>query len=753
MARFLVPQRSRMVRWRGALDGLLSDDHLARFIWQVLTSIDFSDLEATYRSIEGGPGRSPFHPRVLVALWTYAMTQGMEEATAIAEACRLRDDFRWLAGGLCPSDQTVLNLLTRAQGRLLSIWEQLLRAMHDAGHVDLSAVAEDGTKLRANASPPSFHSADEIAGIVKQLRGEFEERIAEANAGPDGPADRRTSAAIAGLGRRLARAERAAAELRTREQRRSSKGSPNGASLPLGTAPALVAPGSAPPRFRCADFRRDTERELMICPAQQELHLIGVYPTENGRGRYRLYGRPDCSDCAVKTRCTNAKGRRLKVLMEAGTPTVPALGITAVEPSRNDATTPSDSSAATPTAAAKGRRLKVLMEAGTPTAPTLDITTVAPPRGDATAPSDSSAAIPTAAATSAAIPTAATTSASIPTATTTGGEDRLGGEDRARPHGGARASITEPEALMMLATSEKRWEPSYNADITVTRHGVIISEFLTKRPTDYHHFEPALAAVCSTLKPPQSWVGDGHYKTHANLIAAAKAGVVLYAGSASAAAKSEDAPAPTEGALPATRPAEVASAPVTDDAKTIVPSFRGVDFRLDVERDLLVCPAGEELHFLGAYPTENRQRLYRIYTRSNCGGCLLKARCTEAKGRRVKIFVDAPAPASTPPEQDVDSATDNTGDLPRDSGSALTPTLAVLIHEHESRMNDIGPNVMRFRGQTVEPVNGQLKQHGLGRLHVHGLARCGVVLTLGCMAHNMMKWKAREAARAMRLAA
>ena len=101
----------------------------------------------------------------------------------------------------------------------------------------------------------------------------------------------------------------------------------------------------------------------------------------------------------------------------------------------------------------------------------------------------------------------------------------------------------------------------------------------------------------------------------------------------------------------------------------------------------------------------------------------------------------------------MDSATENADDLPRDSGSAPIPMLSVLIHEHESRMNDIGPNVMRFRGQTVEPVNGQLKQHGLGRLHVHGLIRCGVVLTLGCMAHNMMKWKAREAARAMRLAA
>lgn len=687
MARFLVPQRSRIVRWRGALDGLLPADHLARFIWQVLTSIDFSDLEATYRSIVGGPGRSPFHPRVLVALWTYAMTQGMEDAVSIAEACRLRDDFRWLAGGLCPSDQTVLNLLTRAQGRLLSIWEQLLRAMHEAGHVDLSAVAEDGTKLRANASHASFHNADEIADIVKQLRDEFEERMAQANGGPEGLADREAGAAITGLRRRFARAERAAAELREREQRRSSKGSPDGASPPPSTALALPVPGSAPPRFRCADFRRDTERELMICPVEQELHLIGVYPTENGRSHYRLYGRSDCGGCAVKTRCTNAKGRRLKVLIEE--------------------------------------------HAEAPMSLPVDIIAVAPPPGDAPAPNDSSAPTPRMAA--------------------TGQEDRLGREERVRPHGGAQASITEPEALMMLATSEKRWEPSYNADITVTRHGVIISQFLTKRPTDYHHFEPALAAVCSTLKPPQSWVGDGHYKTHANLIAAAKAGVVFYAGSASAAARNDDAPVPTEITPLTTAPTTVASTPATDDAKTKVASFRRVDFRLDVERDLLVCPAGEELHFLGAYPTENGQRLYRIYARSNCGGCLLKARCTEAKGRRVKIFADAPAPS--PREQDLDSATENAGDVVHDPDPTPAPALDVLIREHEARMTDIGPNVMRFRGQTVEPVNGQLKQHGLGRLHVHGLARCGTVLALGCMAHNLMKWKAREAARAMRLAA
>ncbi len=68
-------------------------------------------------------------------------------------------------------------------------------------------------------------------------------------------------------------------------------------------------------------------------------------------------------------------------------------------------------------------------------------------------------------------------------------------------------------------------------------------------------------------------------------------------------------------------------------------------------------------------------------------------------------------------------------------------------------MDESGDRVLAFRRQTVEPVNAQLKQHGLGRFHVRGLARCSGVLSLACIAHNLMKWNAREAAIAPKLAA
>ena len=76
---------------------------------------------------------------------------------------------------------------------------------------------------------------------------------------------------------------------------------------------------------------------------------------------------------------------------------------------------------------------------------------------------------------------------------------------------------------------------------------------------------------------------------------------------------------------------------------------------------------------------------------------------------------------------------------------------AELTRARDERMNKDGETYLRLRGQTVEPVHAQLRQHGLDRIHVRGLVRAGSVVTLACIAHNVMKWKAREEdARALR---
>lgn len=655
MAGFLVPRRSVVVHRHGTLDSLIPEGHLVRFIWRVLCSIDFNRLEAKYTSVNGGPGRPPYHPRVLCALWIYGMTQGLETAAAVASACQLRDDFRWLAGGLCPSDQTLLNLLASNE-ELASIFVQVLQAMHRAGHVDLSAIAEDGTKLRANASRRSFHTSQEIDLVIGQLKSEITDRLKQLSEGAQEStaAPSKIKTEVRALQDRLQRAERAARELRERAERREGRqaeSSPH--AVDSGPASPPVPESADPPRpdrFRSADFRHDAERNLLVCPAGAELRFVGAYGPADG-ARYQLYRRSDCTTCPLKPQCTSAKGRVVKIPLRSRPLPAESASLGGV-PSRTDGAA-------------------------------------------ATEQSDS-------------------------------------------PQTGPQASLTDPEAVLMLATSEKRWEPSYNADLAVTRHGVITSQFLTKHPTDYHSFAPALAAVSSAVGRPDSWIGDGHYGTQANVLLAHRAGVTLYA---------PPAGAHEHGANPAATEAVVAvpSAPNLDSSLNATRGRYGpADFRHHAERDILVCPAGEELRMIGTYPTDNGLGRYRLYGRSNCGECALRHQCTDAPGRRVKMPLPCP---EAPEKSDVPAGT-----VSADHGTA-PEELPALLQSLRARMDHLGDRVLAFRRQTVEPVNAQLKQHGVGRFHVRGLSRCSAVLSLATIAHNLMKWHGREAAIALRPAA
>ena len=594
MARFLVPQRASVVMRECTLEETLPEGHLARFVWDALESLDFSEIEALYRSNYGGAGRPPYHPRVLAALWVYGLTQQVETAAALAKACTNRDEFRWLAGGLCPSDQTLLNFLSAAKSHVPSLWAQLLRAMQEAGHIDLSILVEDGTKLQADASFRSFRTADEIKAVIDDLRTKIAAKVDEILAPEQ---QRQRARELRALEDRLDRAGRAAEDIRARKEKRTEAAAATKA-LPDDSTNAS-SEESASKKFSRADFRHDPERNVLICPGGEELRFVGAYATDSGRGTYRLYKRTDCSGCPLKSQCTSSKGRRLKLFGDDdSSPTT----------SRPGAESQSQSPETSKSPAQKG--------------------------------------------------------------------------DSKSSRSGPFASLTDPEAHLMLATSHKHIEPSYNADITVTRDGVIVSQFLSMDAVDYAFFPQALPNVQSILGPPDSWLADGHYGTLANLELAERENVTLFAPPATTGQK--------EGG-----------------------KFTASDFRYEADRDVLVCPAGEDLRKVGTYEREDG-RPYDLFARSDCGDCELKSKCTDARGRRVK----------------------------RQHGYRLVDDL-------KARMREAGPEISRFRGYTVEPVNGQLKQHGLRRFHVRGLARCGTVLALACIAHNLMKWKSREDARAL----
>src|SRR5579859_6264298 len=76
-ARVVEANRSQ-IEWRAFdLDALIAADHRARTVVAAVDRFDLSDFYAEVQSREGQPGRPPFDPRVLMALWLYAISEGV----------------------------------------------------------------------------------------------------------------------------------------------------------------------------------------------------------------------------------------------------------------------------------------------------------------------------------------------------------------------------------------------------------------------------------------------------------------------------------------------------------------------------------------------------------------------------------------------------------------------------------------------------------------------------------------------------
>src|ERR1700742_4254803 len=82
--RLLEPQRDPVELRSMDIDSLIGEDHAARSIWAYVEQLDLSALENAIKSREGRPGHPAITPRLLLALWLYATSDGVGSARALA---------------------------------------------------------------------------------------------------------------------------------------------------------------------------------------------------------------------------------------------------------------------------------------------------------------------------------------------------------------------------------------------------------------------------------------------------------------------------------------------------------------------------------------------------------------------------------------------------------------------------------------------------------------------------------------------
>ena len=175
------------------LDELLADDHDARLVWQLVQTWDLSAFFATIRARGEAPGRSATDPRLLVALWLYAATQGVASGRELARLCEASDPYRWLCG-MVPVNYHMLNdFRVEHEAAIDGLLTQMLAVLIHGGLVSVSRIAQDGTRVRAGAGANSFKRRDTIERALQQAEAHLEIIDRQAKRGEDATGRRRAA--------------------------------------------------------------------------------------------------------------------------------------------------------------------------------------------------------------------------------------------------------------------------------------------------------------------------------------------------------------------------------------------------------------------------------------------------------------------------------------------------------------------------------------------------------------------------------
>jgi transposase len=157
----------------------LPANHVARLLWRVVEKLDVSPFVATAKSVEGHPGRDLVSVRMLVTLWFYAIAEGIGSAREIERRLTTDAAFRWIVGDQSVGRTKLAQFRVSHRAAFEKVLADVLATLMYKGLLSLDLVGQDGTRVRAYASAPSFRRAASLEMCREQAKLHVKAVLAE----------------------------------------------------------------------------------------------------------------------------------------------------------------------------------------------------------------------------------------------------------------------------------------------------------------------------------------------------------------------------------------------------------------------------------------------------------------------------------------------------------------------------------------------------------------------------------------------
>ena len=201
-----------------SLQDWLPQDHLARFVVDIVDRLDLSALSGKYR----GRGSEAYHPALLLSLLVYGYATGVYSSRRLQQATFDSVAFRYIAADQHPDHDTLNTFRQRFLPQLQALFVQVLVLARELKVLHLGKISLDGTKVQANASKHSALSYGHALKQEEQLRADVAElfRLAEDADAAEIPTGMNVPEELARREQRLQAIEAAKAKIEARAHER-----------------------------------------------------------------------------------------------------------------------------------------------------------------------------------------------------------------------------------------------------------------------------------------------------------------------------------------------------------------------------------------------------------------------------------------------------------------------------------------------------------------------------------------------------
>jgi transposase len=173
------------VRWQfEAGEDTLRTDHPARLLWRVVEQLDLFAFLKDRRAVVGNQGRDVLSAKMLLTLWLYAISVNVGSAREIERRTQTDDAFKWIVGDQRVGRSTLSAFRVGHAEALDKLMTDVLALLLHKGLLDLDLVAQDGTRVRASASAPSFRRSDSLEECREQAALHLKVVLAETDGDP-----------------------------------------------------------------------------------------------------------------------------------------------------------------------------------------------------------------------------------------------------------------------------------------------------------------------------------------------------------------------------------------------------------------------------------------------------------------------------------------------------------------------------------------------------------------------------------------